>query len=128
MPPHPEVVVHITAQRACQDDYDYFRVDPKMRFRSKEDKSVILYNANIRLENIPLKAYDYIVNGKSAIEWIVERYCVSIDKKSLIKNDANDWAREHGKPRYILDLLLSVINVSTQTVDIVNNLPHLTFD
>lgn len=128
VPPHPEVVVHITAQRADQDDYDYFRVDPKMKFRSKDDKSVILYNANIRLENIPLKAYDYIVNGKSAIEWIVERYCVSIDKKSLIKNDANDWAREHGKPRYILDLLLSVINVSTQTVDIVNNLPHLTFD
>ncbi len=128
VPPHPEVVVHITAQRADQDDYDYFRVDPKMKFRSKEDKSVILYNANIRLENIPLKAYDYIVNGKSAIEWILERYCVSIDKKSLIKNDANDWAREHGKPRYILDLLLSVINVSTQTVDIVNNLPHLTFD
>ena len=128
VPPHPEVVVHITAQRADQDDYDYFRVDPKMKFRSKDDKSVILYNANIRLENIPLKAYDYIVNGKSAIEWIVERYCVSIDKKSLIKNDANDWGREHGKPRYILDLLLSVINVSTQTVDIVNNLPHLTFD
>lgn len=128
VPPHPEVVVHITAQRADQDDYDYFRVDPKMKFRSKDDKSVILYNSNIRLENIPLKAYDYIVNGKSAIEWIVERYCVSIDKKSLIKNDANDWAREHGKPRYILDLLLSVINVSTQTVDIVNNLPHLTFD
>ena len=128
VPPHPEVVVHITTKRAGQDDYDYFRVDPKMKFRSKDDKSVILYNANIRLENIPLKAYDYIVNGKSAIEWIVERYCVSIDKKSLIKNDANDWAREHGKPRYILDLLLSVINVSTQTVDIVNNLPHLTFD
>ena len=128
VPPHPEVVVHITAKRADQDDYDYFRVDPKMKFRSKDDKSVIFYNANIRLENIPLKAYDYIVNGKSAIEWIVERYCVSIDKKSLIKNDANDWAREHGKPRYILDLLLSVINVSTQTVDIVNNLPHLTFD
>ncbi len=128
VPPHPEVVVHITAQRADQDDYDYFRVDPKMKFRSKDDKSVILYNANIRLEHIPLKAYDYIVNGKSAIEWIVERYCVSIDKKSLIKNDANDWGREHQKPRYILDLLLSVINVSTQTVDIVNSLPRLTFD
>ena len=49
-------------------------------------------------------------------------------KKSLIKNDANDWAREHHKPRYILDLLLSVINVSVQTVDIVNSLPRLKFD
>ena len=129
VPASPDVVVHITsAQRAEQDDYSYFRVDPKMRFKSKEDKSVIIYNGNIRLENIPKKAYDYVVNGKSAIEWIVERYCVSTDKKSLIKNDANDWGREHGKPRYILDLLLSVINVSVQTVDIVNSLPKLNFD
>ena len=99
-----------------------------MRFRSKEDKSVIIYNSNITIENIPPKAYEYVVNGKSAIEWIVERYAVTIDKKSLIKNDANDWAREHQKPRYILDLLLSVINVSTQTVDIVRSLPRLSFE
>ena len=99
-----------------------------MRFKSKDDKSTIIYNGNITIENIPQKAYEYIVNGKSAIEWIVERYAVTQDKKSLIKNDANDWAREHHKPRYILDLLLSVINVSTQTVDIVNHLPKLKFD
>ena len=125
--PHPDVVVQSAAMDAS-DPYDFYRVDPKMRFRSKDDKSVILYNSRIRVENIPAKAYDYVVNGKSAVEWIVERYCVSVDKKSLIKNDANDWAREHKKPRYILDLLLSVINVSTQTVDIVNALPKLSFD
>ncbi len=109
-------------------DYEYFRVYDKMRFKSKNDKSVIIYNGNIRIENIPAKAYEYVVNGKSAIEWIVERYCVSKDKKSLIKNDANDWGKEHGKPRYILDLLLSVINVSVQTVDIIKALPKLKFD
>ena len=143
--PYPDVIVHgdrqvpLTVKRdpatggyiqAPADDgaYDYFRVIDKMRFKSKEDKSVIIYNGNITIENIPQKAYEYIVNGKSAIEWIVERYAVTQDKKSLIKNDANDWAREHHKPRYILDLLLSVINVSVQTVDIVNNLPKLKFD
>ena len=143
--PYPDVIVHgdrqvpLTVKRdpatggyiqAPADDgaYDYFRVIDKMRFKSKDDKSVILYNGNITIENIPQKAYEYIVNGKSAIEWIVERYAVTQDKKSLIKNDANDWAREHHKPRYILDLLLSVINVSVQTVDIVNNLPKLKFD
>lgn len=109
-------------------DYDYFRVVDKMRFKSKQDKSTIIYNGNIQINNIPEKAYEYIVNGKSAIEWIVERYCVSQDKKSLIRNDANDWAKEHGKPRYILDLLLSVINVSVQTVDIVKALPKLKFE
>ena len=111
-----------------ESDYAFYRVPDKMRFKSKTDKSVILYNGNIRIENIPEKAYEYVVNGKSAIEWIVERYCVSQDKKSLIVNDANDWGREHGKPRYILDLLLSVINVSVQTVEIVNALPKLKFD
>ena len=110
------------------EDYDYFRVWDKMRFKSKDDKSTIIYNGNITIENIPEKAYEYIVNGKSAIEWIVERYCVSRDKKSLIMNDANDWGKEHHKPRYILDLLLSVINVSVQTVDIVKALPKLKFD
>ena len=110
------------------DDYNYFRVVDKMRFKSKEDKSTIIYNGNITIENIPAKAYEYIVNGKSAIEWIVERYAVTQDKKSLIKNDANDWSKEHHKPRYILDLLLSVINVSVQTVDIVDKLPKLKFD
>lgn len=143
--PYPDVIVHgdrhvpLDVKRdpatggyiqapANDGAYDYFRVIDKMRFKSKDDKSVIIYNGNITIENIPAKAYEYIVNGKSAIEWIVERYCVSQDKKSLIKNDANDWAREHHKPRYILDLLLSVINVSVQTVDIVNNLPKLKFE
>ena len=126
---HPEVILRLTnADAVSQDDYEYFRVVDKMRFKSKNDKSVIIYNGNITIENIPAKAYEYVVNGKSAIDWVVERYCVSQDKKSLLKNDANDWAREHGKPRYILDLLLSVINVSVQTVDIVNNLPKLEFD
>ena len=110
------------------EDYDYFHIWDKMRFKSKDDKSTIIYNGNITIENIPEKAYEYIVNGKSAIEWIVERYCVSRDKKSLIMNDANDWGKEHHKPRYILDLLLSVINVSVQTVDIVKALPKLKFD
>ena len=110
------------------DDYEYYKVVDKMRFRSKQDKSTILYNGHIMVSDIPDKAYEYIVNGKSAIEWILERYCVSIDKKSLIKNDCNDWGKEHKKPRYILDLLLSVINVSVQTVDIVKGLPKLKFD
>ena len=129
VPPCPGVVVNGDRGLTGTDaDYDYFRVVDKMRFRSKTDKSCIIYNGNISIENIPQEAYEYVVNGKSAIEWIVERYCIKTDPKSLIKNDANDWGREHQKPRYILDLLLSVINVSVQTVDIVKALPKLKFD
>ncbi|MBF1461720.1 MAG: DEAD/DEAH box helicase [Prevotella pallens] len=113
---------------AKQDSYEYFHITDKMRFKSKQDKSTIVYNEHIVLTNIPEKAYRYIVNGKSAIEWIMERYQVKTDKKSLIKNDCNDWAREHNQPRYIFDLLQSVINLSIQTVDIVESLPKLKFD
>lgn len=98
-----------------------------MRFPKKGQKDTIIFNSKITISNIPDKAYEYIVNGKSAIEWIMERYQVTVDKKSKIKNDPNDWANETGNPRYILDLLLSVINVSLQTVDIVNQLPELNF-
>ena len=67
------------------------------------------------------------MNGKSAIEWIMERYKVTIDKKSGIKNDPNDWADEVGNSRYILDLLLGVVNVSTKIMEIVKELPKLEF-
>ncbi len=144
--PHPAVKVFNTLTDAHYsindlpfdmskpDEYEMFKVS-KMQFgkvRNEDgklvsDKSKIIYNDHITLNDIPAEAYDYIVNGKSAIEWIMERYAVTVDKASQIKNDPNDWSREHGKPRYILDLLLSVINVSTQTVNIVNNLPRLDF-
>jgi len=75
-----------------------------------------------------VQAYEYVVNGKSAIEWIIERYQVTVHPESGIKNDPNDWAEEAGNPRYILDLLLSVINVSVQTVELVGQLPKLKFE
>jgi predicted helicase len=99
-----------------------------MRFPKKDQKDTIIYNSRITIENIPTKAYQYIVNGKSAIEWIMERYQVTIHKESGIKNDPNDWATEVGNPRYILDLLLSIINVSVQTVDLVEGLPRVDFE
>lgn len=106
---------------------EFYRVE-KMRYPAKGQKDKILYNSKITIENIPAKAYEYIVNGKSAIDWIMERYQVMTHKESGIRNDPNDWAKEVGNPRYILDLLLSVINVSVQTVDIVESLPLMKFD
>jgi predicted helicase len=102
----------------------HFQVE-KMRFPSKDDKSRILYNSQITVENIPAQAYEYQVNGKSAIEWVMERYAITTHKESGIKNDPNDWAAEVGNPRYILDLLLSVIRLSVETVEVVRGLPGL---
>ena len=117
--PKPEqVVVECNAE-----DYSV----EKMKFKSKKDKSIIIYNNHITIKNIPLEAYEYVVNGKSAIEWIIDRYQVKVDKASQIKNDPNDWAKEHNDPTYILDLLLSIITVSLETMKIVKGLPKLKF-
>lgn len=105
------------------DDYHV----TKMRFGGKKDKSVILYNDAITIRNIPLTAYDYIVNGRSAIEWVMESYRVKTDKASGIVNDPNDWAKEHDDPAYILRLLLSVITVSEKTLAITSALPRIHF-
>ncbi|MCI5189698.1 MAG: helicase, partial [Candidatus Electrothrix sp. AS4_5] len=130
VPPYDGVIV-------TGADSGFFRVE-KMRFPKKDgivrgkkkkvnDTSIIHFNSKITLSEIPEKAYQYVVNGKSAVEWIMERYQVKTDKKSGIANDPNDWAEEVGNPRYILDVLLSVINVSVQTVDIVAGLPTVDF-
>ncbi len=103
----------------------------KMKFggtSKQKDKTTIIYNNLITINNIPLKAYEYVVNGKSAIEWIMERYAVKIDIKSGITNDANDWCDEVGDEKYIFNLLLRIINLSCQSVDIINSLPKVEFE
>lgn len=75
------------------EDKDY-RVE-KMKFAKsstktagKDDKTSIIYNSKITITGIPLEAYDYVVNGKSAIEWVMERYAITTHKDSGIVNDA----------------------------------------
>lgn len=94
--------------------------------KNEDDFTKIIYNNQITIEHIPEEAYDYVVNGKPAIEWIIERQGVSTHKASGITNDANDWALETmNNARYPLELLLRVINMSLKTQKIVNGLPDL---
>jgi predicted helicase len=108
-------------------DPDY-RVE-KMRYGKKgkdKDLTTLHYNDRITLTGIPLEAYDYVVNGKPALDWVVERQSVKIDKDSGIVNDANDWAVETmGNPRYPLELFQRVVTVSLETMKIVRSLPQL---
>lgn len=101
----------------------------KMRFgkneHGKADKTVIRYNDYLSLTEIPLEAYEYVVNGRSAIEWIMDRYEVTTDKASGIVNDPNKWADEHGEPSYIVDLIKRVVRVSMETVRVVKGLPSM---
>lgn len=96
------------------------------KVKKEEDRTAIIYNNFVILKGIPLEVYDYIVNGKSALEWVMERYEVSTDlntkgEGSGIKNDPNEWSDD---PRYIIDLVKRVVRVSVETNRIVRKLPN----
>ena len=97
----------------------------KMKFAkdgTTTDKTAIIYNDQIILQDIPIRAYQYIVNGKSAIEWVMDRYQVAVHKDSQIKNDPNEWSED---PNYIIKLLKKVVYVSMESVKIIESLPKL---
>ena len=105
-----------------------FRVE-KMKFEGNaksKDKTTIVYNPHITIRDIPERAYNYIVNGKSAVEWVMGRQGVKTDKKSGLVNDANLYAIEtKDDPAYPLNLLLRIIRVSLETIKITEKLPPL---
>ena len=106
---------------------EHFKVT-KMKYGTKGDTSTVVYNEFITITGIPPEAYKYVVNGKSALDWVMDRQKVATDKKggSGIVNDANLYATETvGDPRYPLDLFLRVIRVSMETMRIVKALPKL---
>lgn len=98
--------------------FSRYRVEGKMI----QDKSTIIFNEHITIKGIPEKAYGYIVNGRSAIEWIINQYQVKTDKRSGITDDPNLYSDDE---KYIFNLLLRIINLSVQTVELVNSLPPL---
>ncbi len=121
-------------QRTGMSVLQAYRVE-KMKFaktrdpetnKSINDKTTVIYNDFVTLRDIPVEAYEYVVNGKPALEWVMERQSVSKDKDSGIVNDANLWATETmNNSKYPLELFLRVITVSLETMKIVNGLPGL---
>ena len=111
------------------EDKDFYVT--QMRFAKgkdgeKHDKTRVVYNANITMTGIPIEAYDYVVNGKPALEWVMERQAVKTHKDSGIVNDANLWATETmGNAKYPLELFQRVVTVSLETMKIVRGLPRL---
>lgn len=113
------------------DPARFYRVE-QMKFGGKRpnlDKSTVIYNAHIAMTGIPLEAYDYVVNGKPALEWVMERQCVKTEKASGIVNDANRYAvATVGDPAYPLLLFQRIITLSLETMKILRALPKLEVD
>ena len=91
------------------------------KMKLSKDKTQLVYNDFLTLDGIPAEVYDYRLGNRSALEWVVDQYRVKTDKRSGIVNDPN----RESEPRYIVDLIASVITVSLKTVEIVKNLPPL---
>ena len=87
-----------------------------------KDKTVIIYSKELTIKNIPLEAQDFVVASQSALDWVVERYAVTMDKSSRIVNDCNKFSND---PRYILNLILRIITVSLETLKIRQAMPKL---
>lgn len=104
-----------------KSDNPSFKVK-KMKHPKRGQLDTIIFNEDIVITDIPERAYEYVVNGKPAIEWIVDQYQVKKDKKSGIVDDPNEFS---DNPKYIFNLLLSIINVSIQTMDLIESLPPL---
>jgi predicted helicase len=97
-----------------------------MKFAKKGDKTTVIYNGKITIKDIPDAAWEYVVNGKAALDWVMERQREKTDKESGIINDANDWAIETmGNPKYPLELFQRVVTVSLETQKLVAALPKL---
>ena len=123
----PYPLLETTGPEWDPDSPDAYRVT-KMAYlgpAQNPDKSGIVCNANITLSGIPDQAHHYRLGSRSALDWLIERYQIRTDTKNGITNDPNDWATEHGDPRYIIDLIKRITTVSVRTVEIVQGLPQL---
>ncbi len=92
--------------------------------KMKKEKDRIIYNHHITITQIPKKAFDYVINGKSAIDWVIERYSITTDKDSLIENNPNHYAG--GK--YVFELLCRVIKLSEKSVDLIEKISEKRFE
>lgn len=122
------------ADDSSESAYQHYAIE-KMRYGKptaaqksageRVDKSTLVYNPRITLTGIPEEAHRYMLGSRSALDWLIDRYQIKSDKDLGITNDPNDYSREVGEPRYILDLVARIVTVSVKTVAIVDALPAL---
>ncbi len=115
---HTSVKYNLLENAGMEGYYDVAQI--------KKDKKGdrIIYNHHIAITKIPKKAFDYVINGKSAIDWVIERYSITKDKDSLIENNPNDYAG--GK--YVFELLCRVIKLSEKSVDLIEKISEKRFE
>lgn len=121
--PYPVVEVGDSANPGRTEKMRYpDKIEDPESGKKIKNPTVLQVAERLTFQEIPMRAYQYVVNGKSALDWIIDRYQVRVDKKTGIVNDPNLYSDD---PRYIVDLVRKVITVSLRTLDIVESLPPL---
>ncbi|WP_155811848.1 DEAD/DEAH box helicase [Mobiluncus curtisii] len=120
------------SEAAPRDDVSRYHVE-KMSWakrrnsdgKPENDLTRLAYNDWLTFTNIPAAANEYKIGGRSPLEWMIDRYRISVDKASGIVNDPNDYCREIGEPAYIANLIPRLVTVSVRTQELVRSLPEL---
>ena len=100
----------------------HFRMGEKaMRFADKETKTTLIINEHVRLSDIPAEAHRYVVNGRTPLEWFIDRYKIMPNKESGIINDPNGWFEN---PRDLVTAIKRIVYVSVESTRIIEGLPH----
>lgn len=107
---------------APENAFERYRIE-KLSWVSRTDHTAIRYNAHLTITGIPLEESEYKVGGRSPLEWVIDRYKITVDKASGIVNDPNAWLREQDNPRYVVDLIRSLVTVSLETQRLIAELP-----
>jgi len=91
-----------------------------MRFADKEERTTLIINEHVQLTGIPEEAHRYVVNGRTPLEWFIDRYKITQDKASGIVNDPNGWFQN---PRDLVTAIARIVYVSVESARIIENLP-----
>ena len=89
------------------------------KMKLSKDKATLVVNPSLTLAGIPADVSQYRLVNRSALEWVVDQYQVSTDKRSGIISDPN----RDDDPEYVVRLVGQVVRVSIETVRIVAGLP-----
>ena len=98
----------------------HFRLTEKaMRF-ADDEKTILTINEHVSLSGIPEEAHRYVVNGRTPLEWYIDRYKIKRDKESGILNDPNGWFAD---PRDLVTAIKRIVHVSVESTRIIEGLP-----
>ena len=90
-----------------------------MRF-ADDHRTALTVNDHVRLVDIPPDAHEYQVNGRTPLEWFIDRYRIVRDRQSSIVNDPNSWFADL---RDLIAAFRRIVHVSVETNRIVASLP-----